>query len=99
MKTIFEGGGKLQENDDFVVEQKLCSYTDEIVDTNNNNNNNIEKKFFMRDRIEDKVAFLLNKKKNIIEREREEEEEEEQEQEKVYGHRCSNPAENNDNYP
>ena len=64
MKTIFEGGGKLQENDDFVVEQKLCSYTDEIVDTNNNNN--IEKKFFMRDRIEDKVAFLLNKKKNNL---------------------------------
>ena len=90
MKTIFEGGGKLQEND---VEQKLCSYTDEIVDTNNNNNNNnnIEKKFFMRDRIEDKVAFLLNKKKNIIE-----EEEQEQDEKKVYGRVCSNPAENNE---
>ena len=90
MKTIFEGG--LQENDDF-VEQKLCSYTDETVDTNNNNNNNnIKKKFFMRDRIEDKVAFLLNKKKNIIEEE--EEEEEEEQDEKVYGRVCSNPENN-----
>ena len=43
MKTIFEGG--LQENDDF-VEQKLCSYTDETVDTNNNNNNNNIKSVF-----------------------------------------------------
>ena len=84
MKTIFEGG--LQENDDF-VEQKLCSYTDETVDTNNNNNN--IKKFFMRDRIEDKVAFLLNKKKNIIE-----EEEQEEQDEKVYGRVCSNPENN-----
>lgn len=84
MKTIFEGG--LQENDFVVVEQKLCSYT-EIVDTTTNNNNI---KFFMRDRIEDKVAFLLNKKKNIIE------EEEEQDEKKVYGRVCSNPAENNE---
>jgi len=86
MKTIFEGGGSCLQENDFV--EQLCSYTDETVDTNNNN----IKKFFMRDRIEDKVAFLLNKKKNIIEEE--EEEEEEEQDEKVYGRVCSNPENN-----
>jgi len=73
MKTIFEGS--LQENDFEQETTHCCSYTE--IDTNNNNN------IFMRDRIEDKVAFLL--KKNIIE---------EEQQDVVYGRVCSNPENN-----